>query len=141
MVDFQAVLAEIYGLEKIGGRPYNARTRKKRCSIVVRHLQPSPATKDYRPVPILRRPEPKRGDSIPEQRIAVMVGLILRRAQVRRCPDAYLAQARRLLLLEPEFQLSKREGIRLLVSPGYFSLLPDRPRWMQVPSEPIWPKK
>jgi hypothetical protein len=135
MIHFQAMIAEIFGFDKLEGHPHNAKLRKKRHSIVVQFQ------KQCRPIPMVSRAEVQVCETIPERRIGVLVGLILRRPQIHRSPDNYLFQTRRLLLLNQDVTLRRRECIRLLVSNEDCGLLPDRPRWMQTPSEPTWPGK
>jgi hypothetical protein len=131
----QQVIAEILGLDKLRGRPYNAKLRKKSRSIVVR------CQKICQPVPMVKRPKVLEGQTLPGPHIGVLVGLILRRPQLHRLPQVYLFQARRQLLLNQNIPLRRREGIRLSTSSEYCKLLPNRPRWMQTPSEPTWPGK
>lgn len=141
MINFQEVLAECFGIEKIKRCPHAQSSRQRRYYIVVRNLKRSNPAKYSRLIPIRRRSEPPIGESIPEQKSAAMIGLIVRKPHIRRLPDAYLAQARKLLLLNENLRLSRRERIRMSVAVRTCDLLPDRPPWMQTPSEPIWPGK
>ncbi len=141
MVHFQTIIAEVFGLDKIEDGPHNAKSREKRRSIVVRYLEQRDPAGFRRPIPIVRRPEPQKGESTTEKWTAAMFGLVMRRSQVHHLPQAYLDQARQLLLLNKKMKPCMKECIRLSIANEYGSLLPDRPRWMQVPYEPIWPGK
>lgn len=140
MVIFQAVLAECFGADEAKGRPCNAKKCKKRRSIFVRRVRQCGSVHDFHPVPIVKKPWPRKGESLTEQRITAMVGFSLRRVQICHAPRAHLDQARRLLLLNQELQPHRRELIKLSISSKDCSLLPDRPRWMQRPFESVWPR-
>jgi len=135
MMHVQAIIAEILGFDKLQSRQHNAKLRKKSRSIVMRWQ------KCRQPVPMVRRPEALKSRTIPDQRMGVLVGLLLRRPQLHRLPEIYLFQARRTLLLNQNITLRRRECIRLSTSSEYCELLADRPRWMQTPSESTWPGK
>jgi hypothetical protein len=135
MMPIRAMMADILGFDKLQGRPHNAKLRKKSRSIVVR------CQKDRQPVPVVRRSEVLKGEAGNGQQMGVPVGLIRPRPQLRCWPGIYLSEARRLLLLNQNITLCRKECIRLSTSGEQCELLPDRPRWMQTPSEPTWPGK
>lgn len=138
MVYFHAILADYIELDSIKGRSHNSMLHKKRRIVTIRCLKCCDPAQYSRPLPVIHGPKSQGKKMVSHERIAAMVGMRLSRSQVRLFPQAYLDQARRLLRLNHELKPASQDCIRLSNSDESCSLLPDRPRWMQAPSNPIW---